>query len=150
MRSLVREILAAASLSDALLLARILMFALLLPLALRRDLASLAAFMEPRRPPRPAPPTTIAKIQRYADTVCASRLVRAECLVRGLTRYYFLRRAGLSVGVVFGMGEVNGRLEGHCWLVHEGRPFMEPGDPRPHFRPMLTFPLASAAAGDAL
>ena len=150
MRSLVREIVAARSVSDALLLGRILIFALLLPVALRRDLASLAGFMEPRRLPRLAPPPRIAKIQRFADVVCASRLVRAECLVRGLTRYYFLRRAGLSLGVVFGMGEVHGRLEGHCWLVHEGRPFMEASDPRPHFRPMLTFPLTSPGPGDRL
>ena len=142
MRRILREIIAARSVGDALLLGRILVFALLVPLALRRDLAFVAAFLEPRRPPPVAPQAMIEKILRYADTVCASRLVRAECLVRGLTRYYFLRRAGLSLGVVFGMGEVNGHLEGHCWLVNDGRPFMEAHDPEPHFKRMLTFPLA--------
>jgi Transglutaminase-like superfamily len=141
-RRILREIIAARSIGDALLLGRILLFALLVPLALRRNLASVAAFLEPRRPPPAAPKAMIEKILRYADTVCASRLVRAECLVRGLTRYYFLRRAGLSLGVVFGMGEVNGHLEGHCWLVNDGRPFMEAHDPEPHFKQMLTFPLA--------
>jgi hypothetical protein len=133
---------AAGSFGDALLFGRILVFALLVPVVVRRDLASLATFLEPRVPPPLAPPATIEKIQRYADAVCASRLVRAECLVRGLTRYYFLRRAGLSLAVVFGMGEINGRLEGHCWLVNDGRPFMEPGDPDSHFKRMMTFPMA--------
>jgi hypothetical protein len=141
-RRILREIMAARSFGDALLLGRILVFALLIPFVLRRDLASVATFLEPRGIPPVAPPAAIEKIRRYADAVCASRLVRAECLVRGLTRYYFLRRAGLSLDVVFGMGAINGRLEGHCWLVKDGRAFMEPGDPEAHFKRMLTFPMA--------
>lgn len=143
MRNIIREIVFTCAVGDALLLARILIFALLVPLALRRDLASLAALVEPRRGRAMASSATIEKIQRYADAVCRSRLIRAECLVRGLTRYYFLRRAGLSLSLVFGMGEIEGRLVGHCWLVRDGRPFMEPTDPEARFTRMLAFPMAS-------
>jgi hypothetical protein len=58
-------------------------------------------------------------------------LVRRGCLTRGLTRYRFLREAGFDVSLRFGIGEVNGRFEGHCWLVHDERPFLEKQDPRP-------------------
>ena len=144
MRQILRELVTTGSFGDALLLGHIFVFALLLPLALRRDIASLATFLEPRRARPLAPRNTLDKIQRYANAVCASRLVRAECLVRGVTRYYFLRRAGLSIALVFGMGAVNGRLEGHCWLVKDGRPFLEAQDPELQFTRMLSFPLASS------
>jgi Transglutaminase-like superfamily len=149
MKPIIREIVATQSLGDAWLLGRIILFALFLPFLLSRDLRSLARVIEPRRVPSPAPAPTINKIARYADAVCASRLVRGECLVRGLTRYYFLRRAGLPVRLIFGMGDINGRLEGHCWLVQEGRPFLESGNPERHFTRMLTFPLDEASRNNA-
>jgi len=142
-RRILRELVTTGSVRDALLFGHMFVFAMFLPLALRRDVASLATFLEPRRCRLQAPPATVEKIQRYADAVCASRFVRAECLVRGVTRYYFLRRAGLSIGLVFGMGTVNGRLEGHCWLVKDGRPFLEAHDPEPHFTRMVAFPMVS-------
>lgn len=146
MRSIIREILLRPSISDTLLLGRIVVFALLLPLALRRrDLTSLASFVEPRRSRGVASESLADKTLRYADAVCASRLIRAECLVRGLTRYYFLRRAGVSLSLVFGMGTVEGRLIGHCWLVRDGRPFREPIDPGPCYVPFLTFPVVSVS-----
>jgi hypothetical protein len=139
-RSIIREIIVTRSAREAWLLARVLVFALALPISLRRhDLASLAARLEPRRPRGPVSADAIQKIVRYADAVCASRLIRGECLVRGLTRYYFLRRAGLSLALVFGMGNIEGRLVGHCWLVRDGRPFFEPIDPEPRYEPILTF-----------
>jgi len=144
MRRILRELVATGSVRDALLFGHIFLFAILLPLTLRRDVASLATFLEPRRSRPQAPPATVEKIQRYADAVCASRFVRAECLVRGVTRYYFLRRAGLSIGLVFGMSTVDGRLEGHCWLVKDGRPFLEARDPEPRFTRMVAFPMVSS------
>jgi hypothetical protein len=139
-RRIIREIIRTRSVGEAWLLARILLFALVLPTVLRRhDLASVAAHLEPRRPRALLSADAIQTIVRYADAVCASRLIRGECLVRGLTRYYFLRRAGVSLALVFGMGNVDGRLVGHCWLVRDGRPFFEPIDPEPRYEPILTF-----------
>ena len=144
MRRILRELVTTGSVRDALLFGHMFVFAMLLPLYLRRDVASLATFLEPRRPRPQAPWATLEKIQRYADAVCASRFVRAECLVRGVMRHHFLRRAGLSIGLVFGMGTVNGRLEGHCWLVKDGRPFLEAHDPEPCFTRMVAFPMVTS------
>jgi hypothetical protein len=44
----------------------------------------------------------------------------------------------MEVDLVFGMG-LEGLLEGHCWLVLEGRPYLEKIDPRKLFLPMYTF-----------
>jgi hypothetical protein len=61
------------------------------------------------------------------------RLVSTSCLTRGLTRYYFLRRAGVPVTLCFGVGWPDGRFEAHCWLSRDGEPFLEARDPRPVF-----------------
>jgi hypothetical protein len=52
-------------------------------------------------------------------------------LTRGLTRYFFLRRAGLDVVLCFGMGRHDTEVLAHCWLVKNGEPFLEAEDPRP-------------------
>ena len=58
-------------------------------------------------------------------------LVRPGCITRGITGYYLLRRAGLDVALCFGMGSVSdANVTGHCWLVLDGEPVLEPVDPR--------------------
>jgi hypothetical protein len=66
-------------------------------------------------------------------------ILRPDCQVRGLTRYYVLRRAGVDVSLAFGLGWPNGVLAGHCWLVKDDEPYMEPRDPRPVFTETLRF-----------
>jgi len=63
-------------------------------------------------------------------------LIRPGCLTRGVTRYYFFRRDGMDVSLCFGMGKVKEEFVGHCWLVKDGVPFMEPHDPRPRYAEM--------------
>ena len=63
-------------------------------------------------------------------------LVRPGCLTRGVTRYYFFRRDGMDVSLCFGMGKFDEEFVGHCWLVKDGVPFMEPRDPRPLYTEM--------------
>lgn len=84
----------------------------------------------------------------YVDSV-ASRIERAlardvpvrhTCLTRSLTRYYFLRRAGADVRLVFGVGGVDGAYEGHSWVERDGEPYRESTDPYAHFVPMYTIP----------
>jgi Transglutaminase-like superfamily len=67
-------------------------------------------------------------------------VVKRTCLVRGVTRCYFLRRAGFDVQLTFGIAARDGRPTGHCWLVKDGQPFLEPSDPRSKFTALHTIP----------
>ena len=70
-------------------------------------------------------------------------LVRPGCLTRGLTLYYFLRRAGVDVTLRFGARCQNGELmqaAGHCWLEQGGEPFLERGNPYRYCVPIYTLP----------
>ncbi len=67
------------------------------------------------------------------------------CLVRGMTLYYFLRRMGQPVRLDFGVGDVGGRIEGHCWLVVDGVPILERRDPREVFGAIFSIPAAESS-----
>jgi len=95
-------------------------------------------------------------VRRDPDAIAATVLemlragwpiVRRGCLTRGLTLYYVLRRAGIDVALEFGMGKVaNGDgFDGHCWLVLDGKPYLEPHDPRREYATMYTFGQKAAA-----
>lgn len=117
-----------------LLPVRVLLFGLSVPLLLRRGPERMAALLEPAASQPPvADPRRAEALARRVDRCLRAGwpLVRRGCLTRGVTLYRFLRRAGFDVSLRFGIGEVNGRLEGHCWLVHDGRPLLEKRDPRP-------------------
>lgn len=75
-------------------------------------------------------------------------LVRRGCLTRGLTLYYALRRAGVEVELEFGMGKVSrgDGFDGHCWLVRDGNPYLEPRDPRSEYVTMYTFGRKASAS----
>jgi len=114
---------------------RVLVVAASVPALLRLDLARVQRLLEPRRA-RPEPSgDEIRRLVARVEQVLAAGLplVRPGCLTRGVTLYYFLRRAGLDVRLVFGIGRPLEDLEGHCWLVREGEPFLERKDPRPVF-----------------
>ncbi|CAN5535615.1 hypothetical protein BH24DEI1_BH24DEI1_02690 [soil metagenome] len=132
---------------DLLLLVHIFLFAAAVPLLLRLKLPTLLALLEGRAPaPDTLDPDGADKIVRYVDAVIrrGRPLVRRGCLTRGLTLFYFLRRAGLEVALAFGMGKPEGEVEGHCWLVREGEPFLEGRDPRPTFAEYYSFPPRAA------
>jgi Transglutaminase-like superfamily len=118
-----------------LLKLRILVVAAAVPLLMRLRLPRLARVLEPRR----APPAPVARADEIAGQVEAvlgrgGRLVRSSCLTRGVTRYWFLRRAGVDVALCFGMGRPGGDdPAGHCWIVRDGEPYLESVDPRPIF-----------------
>jgi hypothetical protein len=67
-------------------------------------------------------------------------IARHSCYARGVVRYYFLRSAGADVRLVFGLGNVDGAYEGHCWVEQSGEPYREPRDPRPIFTPVYAVP----------
>jgi len=123
--------------ADPLLTVRVVAFAVLVPLLLRlRKLPDLPAWVEPRRraPAPPAPEEVEALVRRIDEILIAGRpAVRTGCMVRGLTLYRFLRRAGAEVSLRFGVGTIRGEFAAHCWIVYRGEPLEEPHDPRPLF-----------------
>jgi hypothetical protein len=117
--------------------AHVLLYAALLPLILRfRKLPDLPAWVEPAGPPPPppAPEAVAALVERIDALLVAGRpAVRTGCMVRGLTLYHFLRRAGAAVSLCFGVGAIRGEFAAHCWVVYQGEPLEETVDPRPIF-----------------
>jgi Transglutaminase-like superfamily len=75
----------------------------------------------------------------------AGPLVRTGCLTRGVTLFWFLRRAGLDVELRFGLDPRDAAAsDGHCWLSVDGEPFLEKRDPRPRFAELYRLPLPVA------
>src|SRR6185437_9200234 len=88
--------------------------------------------LEPRRrvtPAADAHATAVAVERTVAAVLHRGRwFVRPRCLVRGITRYAVLRRAGVDVELCFGVGRPQRDIEGHCWLVLDNRVIFEPPD----------------------
>jgi hypothetical protein len=123
---------------DPQLLIRTCVFAAAVPLLFRLKLSTLEALLE-RRLRRIEPSTAKSRhIAAYVDRALRMPFVRAVCLTRGLTLYYFLRRSGEEVDLCFGVREIEGAFRGHCWLEKEGVPYLEHTDPRETFRPIHT------------
>ena len=66
------------------------------------------------------------------------------CLRRSLTRYHFLRRAGVPVVVRFGAKFVDGKpdreITAHAWLTLDGNPYHEADENWRGFTVMITWP----------
>ena len=106
-----------------------------LPVALRRF-----------TPDSGARPELEPTIRRLADLAALldRRSPLGLCLRRSLTRYHFLRRAGVPVVVRFGARFVNGKpdreITGHAWLTLNGQVYHEDGENWRGFTVMLSFP----------
>jgi transglutaminase superfamily protein len=123
--------------SDRTLASRALVVGLVAPLLARCDLPRLQRLLEPRRR-ADAGPDVAATAQRVGILVDrtmsrAGPAIRPGCLVRGITRYSVLRRAGVDVALCFGLGHNAGALEGHCWLTLGPDVLFEPPDATPAF-----------------
>ncbi len=118
-----------------MLFLRILLFAGGVPLLLRLRLARLERLLEPGNVRAAPAPGTVQKIVDYMEGALrfGRPFVRRSCVTRGVTLYYFLRRAGVDLMLCFGVGKVGEDFAGHCWLVKDGAPFLETTDPRPLF-----------------
>jgi hypothetical protein len=120
-------------------------FAAAAPLLLRIRLPVLDRLLEQRIASAAAAggdshgPGEIVRCLESALTLGAP-LVRPGCLTRGLTLYYFLRRARLDVRLCFGVRHSHGRLRGHCWLEKGGETFLEAGNPDGYPDPIYTLP----------
>ena len=123
--------------SNALLFLRIFAFATAVPYLLRLKLSRVAGLLElgGNSFTTHVHEDNVKKVAACVELVIARGrpIVRPGCLTRGLTRYYFLRRAGMNVTLCFGMGRVDSKFIGHCWLTRGGEPFLELEDPRPRY-----------------
>lgn len=109
------------------------------PLLARLSLERLQRCLEPppRSSRRPADPGQVIERagRRVGRLIRWGRpLVRPGCLTRGMTGYYVLRRAGLDVALCFGIGP---GAVGHCWLVLDGEPVLEPAGPPTAFTELV-------------
>ena len=61
---------------------------------------------------------------------------RTTCLQRALARYALLRRLGATPTFLVGIDPARSELEGHAWILLDGKPFWEtdPLDCTPTFR----------------
>ena len=125
---------------------RLSAFGAMVPALMRLPLQRIAGLLT--RPPRRAAPSAgqIEQLDRLVALAprVAGPLVRRGCLTRGVTLFWFLRRAGLDVELRFGIDpDRTLATDGHCWLALEGEPFMEQVDPRPRFAETYRLPLAT-------
>jgi len=136
------------NLSAGWFLTRVLVFAAAVPILMRLRLPALHGLLE-RRIASVAgvdrdrvPPAVILRYVESALTLGAP-LVRSTCLTRGLTLYYFLRRAGVDVTLRFGARRAKEGLTqapGHCWLEKDGEPMFENSDPLQYVVPIYSLP----------
>jgi hypothetical protein len=130
---------------DFLLLSRVLLFAAAVPILLRVKLPRLQRLLGRVPLGQEVEPARVQEIVRCTAIVLrrGQPLVRRGCLTRGVTLFYFLRRAGLDVNLCFGAGQLDGAFAAHCWLERDGHPFLEDVDPRRIFAEMYRLPDAS-------
>ena len=121
---------------------RIAAFAICAPALARLSPPRLGRLLVPVVASTAPAPARVAQIIGYVEAIfgLGTPAIRPSCLTRGLTLYYFLRRAGVEVELCFGLGRVGGGFAGHCWLVRDGEPFLEKIDPRPTFAPWCSMP----------
>jgi transglutaminase superfamily protein len=126
-------------LAERLFALRVVTFAAVIPLLMRLPIDQAARWIEPsgRRAPEPSSQDVFALVASVDRWLAQSRpLVRSGCIIRGVTLYRFLRRAGAHVSLRFGIGLVDGAIAAHCWIVYRGEPLAERRDPRGLFTEM--------------
>lgn len=134
--------------TDVLLALRAGAFAIVVPLLVRTDLRRTLSAITPHHAGDAPPTEDLRRITRCVDAGLSRtrRLWASDCLTRGLTLWYFLREAGADATVVFGIGAVKDRMEGHCWVELDGRAWAERRDPYETFVETWRFPSAPIKA----
>lgn len=131
---------------ESLLFAYLACFAACVPLLLRLPLPRLAALVTRpvrRRTASDADAVRLFRLMELAVSACYP-LIRPGCLTRGVTLYWFLRRAGLDVQLQFGLDpEPREVTDAHCWLTFAGEPYLEKVDVS-RFTKLYRLPLPAA------
>jgi hypothetical protein len=135
--------------AELILLVRLGAFAATVPWLMRLPLTRLSTLLiRPAGSGHPAA-SEIERLDRLVSLAprVAHPLVRSGCLTRGVTLFWFLRRAGLDVELAFGLDAGHDRhdraVDGHCWLTLGGEPFLEKRDPRTQFAELYRIALRS-------
>lgn len=129
--------------SNRLLALRVVTFAAAVPMLMRFPLGRVARWITPsgNAGPELSRQDAVALVRILDSWLAQWRpFVRPGCITRGITRYRFLRQAGAPVSLRFGIGSVNGAIEGHCWIVYAGEPLCERRDPREVFTETWAIP----------
>jgi len=133
-----------SSRAGALLVLRAALAELVTPLVMRLPARRIASLLAPLGPP--APEVRADQILDAVERAFRFHPVERTCLTRGVPLCYLLRRSGFDVALAFGVGPDAGDWAGHCWLVRDGRPYLERVDPAPHFAELLTIPPPAGTA----
>jgi hypothetical protein len=70
------------------------------------------------------------------------RKSKYNCLERSLIAYRFLSEVSADPRLVLGVRKLNGVVEGHAWVVVDGRPVRESAGSLRGFRPLVVFGIA--------
>lgn len=125
-----------------------LAFARSLPRRLDQPLPAALLAMTPAPVPQSLDNDTIRGIADALTAFGAGRPL-GICLRRSLTRYHFLRRAGLPVVVYFGARRLGDGIGGHAWLVLDGEPYHELPQHYLNYAVMYTYPAAGESPTSA-
>jgi hypothetical protein len=126
--------------SDAWLLARVLGWSLVLPIAKRAlPLPRLLRLMRSRKRTTQRDPEREAAIVSLAAWVFKTRPpgARDNCLERGLVAYRYLSRAGACPELVIGVAKGLEGVHGHAWVTVDGRPVHDLPATLAGFEPIL-------------
>jgi hypothetical protein len=129
--------------ADVLLLVQAIVLASCVPVLMRLPVTRVGRIVEPRRAPETSDVAAEQRVLRVVNLALGMTrsVLHPTCLTRGITRYYFLRRAGVDVDLAFGVGRAStGGFAGHCWLTRQGEPLGETQDPRPLFTEVYRIP----------
>jgi hypothetical protein len=128
--------------SDAWLLARMLGWSVVLPIAKRAiRFPRLVRLMRPRKHTSRRDPKREAAITSLAAWVFKTRLpgARDNCLERGLVAYRYLSHAGADPHLVMGVAKSMGDVHGHVWVTLDGRPVHDSPATLEGFETILVF-----------
>lgn len=131
---------------DAALFVRVMALGATVPVVVRLPLPRQAALLDRaplrtrRRPPSTGDAERAKRCVEAAQNV-GSPLVKRGCLTRGILLYWLVGRADDDVELCFGLGVVDGRPSGHCWLTRGGEPYLERVDPSERFEVIYRIPV---------
>jgi hypothetical protein len=127
------------SVEDILLFIRIFIWISLIAFMLK--LLSFSKMMDLLTPKRPKTIDTadrmdlIYKVPKYTDFILGRNwwIYRMNCLKRSLVLFKFFRLYGIDVQICMGVrkdrsspaADLNTNLQGHAWLMINGKPFLE-------------------------
>jgi hypothetical protein len=127
-----------------LLVLRALMIEIAVPLVMRLPTRRIEALLGRLGPG--SPEERAEEVRNAVDRAFRFHPVERTCLTRGVALCYLLRRSGFDVSLAFGLGPDDSEWRGHCWLVRDGRPYLEKVDPQAHFAEMLLIPAKASAS----